>query len=69
MEDEKILKAESMRKVSSIWVRLLIFNRLIFTLRFELRRKMRKKWCKKEVKKPDDENRKNEREMVFLKGL
>ena len=30
---------------------------------------MRKKWCKKEVKKPDDENRKNEREMVFLKGL
>lgn len=68
MEDEKILKAESMRKVSSIWVRLLIFNRLIFTLRFELRRKIRKKWCKKEVKKPG-ENRKNEREMVFLKGL
>ena len=29
---------------------------------------MRNKWCKKEVKKPD-ENRKNEREMVFLKGL
>ena len=29
---------------------------------------MLKKWCKKEVKKPD-ENRKNEREMVFLKGL
>ena len=29
---------------------------------------MRKKWCKKEAKKPD-ENRKNEREMVFLKGL
>lgn len=68
MEDEKILKDESMRKLSSIWVRLLIFNRLIFTLRFEFRRKMRKKWCKKEVKKPD-ENRKNEREMVFLKGL
>ena len=68
MEDEKILKDESMRKLSSIWVRLLIFKRLIFTLRFELRRKMLKKWCKKEVKKPD-ENRKNEREMVFLKGL
>ena len=29
---------------------------------------MLKKWCKKEVKKPD-ENRKNERERVFLKGL